>query len=53
MASFKVASLNVRGLREKRKRLTILEWLKKNDVDFALLQETYCNEIIIEKELKK
>ena len=44
MASLRVATVNVRGIKDKRKRLTLIEWIIKNDIDITLLQETYCND---------
>ena len=40
----KIASLNVRGLLDKTKRHNIFHWLTTNNIDIALLQETYCDE---------
>ena len=44
MASIRVATLNVRGIKDKRKRLTLIEWITKCNLDIVLLQETYCND---------
>ena len=41
-SNIKLATLNVRGLKNQRKRLSIFEWVKKNRIDIMLLQETYC-----------
>ena len=38
---YKIVSLNVRGLRGK-KRYTIYNWIKDNSFDICLLQETFC-----------
>ena len=38
---FKMVSLNVRGLSDSNKRLSILTWLKKSRYDIVLLQETH------------
>ena len=39
-----IITLNVRGLRDRKKRSTIFKWLKKYKCDIAFLQETYCLE---------
>ena len=39
-----IITLNVRGLRKKKKRLAMFKWLKKYKCDIAFLQETYCLE---------
>ena len=36
-------SLNVRGLNDKKKRLSIFRWLKQEKCDIAFLQETFSN----------
>ena len=41
MKPLKIISLNVRGLRESKKRTNIFEWLRMNKYDIILLQETY------------
>ncbi len=38
----KLLSLNVRGLRDNRKRHKLYYWLKHNNYDIILLQETHC-----------
>ncbi|WAR01917.1 hypothetical protein MAR_008475 [Mya arenaria] len=40
---FKVVSINVNGLRNNLKRVAVFNWIKDNDYDFALLQETHCS----------
>ena len=40
---FKVASLNVRGLRDKSKRSILGQWFIENKIDIIFLQETYCS----------
>ena len=40
--SIKIISLNVNGIREKSKRQTLFYWLKKQNADIYLLQETHC-----------
>ena len=35
-------SLNVNGLKDKKKRQTLFQWIKDNNVDICLLQETHC-----------
>ena len=37
----KINSLNVRGIRNEKKRKTLFRWLKSNYKGFALLQETH------------
>ena len=49
---FKVISLNVRGLGDKKKRKAVFQWLKKHEYDMIYLQETHSN-IDIEKEWKQ
>ena len=43
-----IATLNVRGIREKQKRLSISEWFKTLNIDILFLQETFCTEEFIE-----
>ena len=38
---FNIISLNVRGLNNKKKRLSVFRYLKKENCDIAFLQETY------------
>ena len=40
----KVLSLNVRGINQRKKRKSIFNWVRKQNVDLALLQETYSTE---------
>ena len=40
--AIKFVSLNVRGLRDHKKRQTIFHWLRKKNFDVILLQETHC-----------
>ncbi|WAQ99030.1 LOW QUALITY PROTEIN: YTX2-like protein, partial [Mya arenaria] len=40
---FKVVSINVNGLRNNLKRVAVFNWIKDNDYEFALLQETHCS----------
>lgn len=44
--NIKMWSLNVRGLNEQKKRRSVFRWLKNNNVDVCLLQETYSSESI-------
>lgn len=39
-----IASLNVRGLHNKQKRLAIFQFLKDKSLDIICLQETFCTE---------
>ena len=44
MTLFNIISLNVRGLRQKQKRLSVFDWLKKfhyGDSSFIFMQETH------------
>lgn len=34
-------TVNARGLREKKKRMTMFQWLKQQKCDVALVQETH------------
>lgn len=38
----KVCSLNARGLREKKKRQSLVTWFRNENVDILCLQETFC-----------
>ena len=38
-----IVSLNVNGLKDRKKRHTFFHWLKMNNFDFCLLQETHCD----------
>ena len=49
MAVIKIASINVRGIRNRNKRFCIINWLKNNNFDIACLQETYITDEIVEK----
>ncbi len=40
--SIKVIMLNVRGLLNANKRRKVFAWIKKQNCDIALLQETHC-----------
>lgn len=41
MGQFKILTLNIRGLRKRSKRQTLLHRLKKRECDIIILQETY------------
>ena len=41
MATLKVCSFNVRGLRDKKKRRKLFTYFHRNEYDFILLQETH------------
>ena len=41
MTEVKICTFNVRGLRDKQKRIDIFSWLKKGNYDICLLQETH------------
>ena len=36
-------SINVRGLKDSKKRANMFQWLKDQECDIAFLQETHCN----------
>ena len=40
---YKLLSLNVRGLGNKDKRTAVFRWIKNQNIDVVLLQETYSN----------
>ena len=39
----RILSLNVRGVRDRKKRIAIFQFLKDNQYEIACLQETYFN----------
>ena len=39
-----IASLNVRGLRDKAKRREVFHWLRKKNFSIYMLQEVHCTE---------
>lgn len=41
--SFKIVSLNVKGLCNRQKRLSIFRWLKKIKSDISFIQEAHCS----------
>ncbi len=43
-----IATLNVRGIREKYKRFSISEWFKTLQIDILFLQETFCTKEFID-----
>ena len=45
--SFNLISLNCQGLRDKHKRLRLIQWLKNQQTNIALLQETHFSDEII------
>ena len=44
MEKLKLTSINVRGLRDEKKRFTIINWLRSKQFDIVLLQETFITE---------
>ena len=55
MNSFKILSLNVRGIRNKEKRKTIFSWIRNQKAKIVFLQETHATDDLqklIENELK-
>ena len=49
MEKLKIVSINVRGLRDKSKRFTLINWLKTKQFDIAFLQETFITKDINDK----
>ena len=45
----KVITLNARGLRDTKKRQSLVYWLKNKQIDIAFLQETYLNDKLCSK----
>ena len=41
MNKLRIVTINVRGIREKKKRFVVINWLKKKAFDIICLQETY------------
>lgn len=41
--NYNFTTLNVRGLRNPKKRKSMFTWLKRHNTHFAFLQEVYCN----------
>ena len=52
MDKLKIISINVRGLRNKKKRFAIMNWLKTKNFDIAYFQETFITQNIC-KEIEK
>ena len=38
----KIATINVRGLKNKNKRLLLANWFNEHKIDILCIQETYC-----------
>ena len=36
-----VASINTRGLNNTQKRLSLFHWIENNNIDIAIVQETF------------
>ena len=49
MDKLKIVSINVRGIRDKQKRCSIINWLKQNHYDIVCLQETYITNDIVKE----
>ena len=47
MNNLKIVTLNVRGIRDKKKRLILINWLKRKKFDIVCLQETFITEEIL------
>ena len=43
-ANFNLLSFNVRGINNKKKRLSVFRWLNKKQADVIYLQETYSSQ---------
>jgi exonuclease III len=48
--SFRIATINARGLNKEKKRISLFNWINENKIDIALIQETYC---VVSKFYKK
>ncbi len=42
MAKCKIATLNARGLNNTKKRISLFEWIREQEIDIVLIQESYC-----------
>ena len=40
--SFRLATINVRGLADKHKRESSFSWIENNNIDVCCMQETFC-----------
>lgn len=47
--NFKIVTINIRSFRDKKKRFRILNWITENDIDIALLQETFVTDNIMQE----
>ena len=47
MNNLKIVTLNVRGIRDKKKRFILINWLKSKKYDIVCLQETFVTEEIL------
>ena len=47
MEGIKITTINVRGLRDRKKRLILTNWLKRKDFHIVCLQETYVTQEIL------
>ena len=47
MSKLKVVTLNVRGIREKKKRNILINWFQKKEFDIICLQETFVTKEIL------
>ena len=47
MEGLKITTINIRGLRDRKKRLILTNWLKRKDFHIVCLQETYVTEEIL------
>ena len=46
MDELKIVTINVRGLRDKKKRFILINWLKRKTFDIVCLQETFITQEI-------
>ena len=47
MNTLKIVTINIRGIRDKKKRFILIKWLKSKDFDFVCLQETFVTKEIL------
>ena len=47
MNKLKIVTINVRGIRDKKKRFVLINWLKRKEFDVFCLQETFVTKEIL------
>ena len=47
MENLKIVTINVRGIREKKKRYVLINWLQRKKFDIICLQETFITKEIL------